>query len=182
MDSKERKSIDELASEVRKYIIGQGNNFNLDSCLEARGVEIRYFKNEKYDAFLKWDKELKKPIISVNMTQAPARQRFSIAHELGHLILDWKWIPGSDLSDKNEDVLSIKYRGADNYTTEQSKNETCVNEFAAAFLIPDNEIKNLLNNSNQVRMTEMIKKIAKKFGVSEEAADIRLTNYLYLRN
>lgn len=177
-----RMAIDDLASTFRRYIMGESDNSNLEQQLESNGIEIKYFDDEQYDAFLKWDRELKRPIISVNVTQQPTRQNFSIAHELGHLVLDWKWLPGNDLSDKDKDVLSIKYRGADNYTEKESKSETKVNEFAAAFLMPDYEIEELLKNSDYISMIEVIKKLARNFDVSEWAADIRLTNYLRLRN
>lgn len=182
MKKEEKLAIDSLASNFRKMVLkNKNNNDALKSDLRKNNVQIKYFDNQKYDAFLEWDKKEKGAIISVNINQAQTRQNFSIAHELGHLVLDWKWLPGIDLSKKNEEILSIKYRGADEYNQEETISEKQANEFAAAFLMPDDEIEELLRNNDEADVTKLAVELADRFNVSVQAAQIRISNFLYLR-
>lgn len=182
MDNKERKKIDILAEKIRNIIDPNFNNVSLEEYLEKKGIEVRYFDDERFDAFLKWDKGQERPIIAVNAMTSRVRQRFSIAHELGHLILDWRWVPGVDNSDvidelnKNE-YLSAQYRGKENYTADEQKREQYANEFAAAFLVPESALKKIDDNNDNY--DKAVEEIRLEFGVSEQAAKIRLQNYLW---
>ena len=182
VDSAERKKIDCLAEKIRNIIDPNFNNISLEEYLEKKGIEVRYFDDERFDAFLKWDREEKRPIIAVNAMAPRVRQRFSIAHELGHLILDWRWVPGVDNSDviaelNQNEYLSAQYRGKENYTTDEQKQEQYANEFATAFLVPESALEKI-NDSND-NYDKVIEEIMLEFGGSEQAANIRLQNYLW---
>jgi Zn-dependent peptidase ImmA (M78 family) len=107
-------------------------------------------------------------IIYLNIYKPAVRERFTIAHELGHLFLHMgylfdqtKW----DLMSNNDFQDSAFFRMSDNYTQEENE----ANEFAASFLMPKTEFitiakQNLFND----RYT--IGPIADHFQVSEIAA------------
>lgn len=90
------------------------------------------------------EKKDDKFIIAVNSLQSPLRQRFTLAHELGHYILHRNNLEGQhqDIAlfrDANEDSLGIEY---------------AANDFAAELLIPkelfENAIKEGINTPKQL--------------------------------
>lgn len=112
--------------------------------------------------------------IGINPKDHFYRQRFSIAHELGHFVLHRK--PNGLFVDKD---FLVKYRYANqNYTESEKKQEQEANAFAAALLMPIEFIriemqKEELTNCTE---TELISKLASKFKVSEVAMSYRFAN------
>jgi Zn-dependent peptidase ImmA (M78 family) len=104
--------------------------------------------------------------IYINKTNiATARQRFTVAHELGHFFLhrdaikQYKSLDRGDLCDvENKQERSAKV---------QMEREA--NNFAAALLMPSKQFYELY------RQTKNINIVAKYFWVSESAAKIRAT-------
>lgn len=94
-------------------------------------------------------------IITVNENHHPNRQRFTIAHELGHYVLGH----GS-----KEDVL---YRNGDS-----DPDEVEANAFAAEILMPKGVIRHLIFEQD---ITD-IRILAKKLWVSDDAMYYRLRN------
>src|SRR5436190_794995 len=74
----------------------------------------------------------KKGTIGVNQTQSEVRQRFTIAHELGHFLLH-KEAHKELFVDKD---FIVKYRSDKKYTHEERRQESEANAFAAAILMP----------------------------------------------
>ncbi len=182
MDKEIRSKIDYLGDIVNKLIFDDNYNLPLEDALQRAGIIVRYFVNSEYDGFLKWDKNENKPVISVNALHAEVRRRFSMAHELGHLIIDYKWIPYSDKNNKteisNKELLNVtKYRGG-SYNTEKDRNdETIVNEFAASFLVTDSQLKKLISEGYD-NYDNLIDEVCAKYNVSRQAASIRVNNFL----
>ncbi|HGZ7313006.1 TPA: ImmA/IrrE family metallo-endopeptidase [Vibrio parahaemolyticus] len=87
-------------------------------------------------------------LINVNSLHHPRRQRFTIAHELGHYFLH------RDSQDSYEDATF--HRGK-NYT----KKELEADNFAGALLMPKDEFKNFVR-----RTSNKIDDIAEYFGTS----------------
>lgn len=114
------------------------------------------------------------PTIGYNSNQSPVRQRFTIAHELGHFILHNSNDPQEVFVDHNTYPL---FRD-ENSSTGASIIEQQANAFAAALLMPERlvtqEIKNLhLDLTDEsAELTEL----ARKFNVSLMAMSIRLVN------
>ena len=75
------------------------------------------------------------------------------------------------------EYLSAQYRGKENYTTDEQKQEQYANEFATAFLVPESALEKI-NDSND-NYDKVIEEIMLEFGGSEQAANIRLQNYLW---
>lgn len=117
--------------------------------------------------FVKEDKS----IIGVNALHHPNRQRFTIAHELGHLFLHKKEITNEVHVDKQFPVLMRDAKsaaGIDNIEIE-------ANAFAALLLMPTEFVKNSLEDSSfDIDDDEFIENLAKKFKVSTQAIQLRL--------
>lgn len=112
-----------------------------------------------------------KTVISVNSQEDPKRQRFTIAHELGHFTLHSKEQPF--FVDKTQKVM---YRNNASTTGEIQK-EREANAFAAALLMPRELVSERIQNCNDGDAT--IRQLAKDFKVSELAMSFRLSNLGY---
>ena len=111
-------------------------------------------------------------IIGVNTATSLRRQRFTIAHELGHLELHSNRIivDHSVFVARRDEVSSL---GTD-------YQEVQANRFAAAILMPKDlvlsELQNLLALGDFQSRDELIAKMARGFDVSNEAMGYRLIN------
>jgi Zn-dependent peptidase ImmA (M78 family) len=113
-------------------------------------------------------------VIGVNSSHSITRQRFTIAHEIAHLLLH-----------RNE-RFHVDERAPIGFRNEESSLATKdpeieANQFAAELLMPAkflvSEIKSLPNNME----TELaIQELADRFQVSEQAMTLRLTNLGFL--
>jgi len=90
--------------------------------------------------------------IGVNKNHPPNRQRFTIAHELGHYIL------GHDSSKIVDDTFD-----------KDNDKERAANKFAGELLIPYDFLKKDIEESEHD-----IPSLAKKYQVSEQAMSVRL--------
>ncbi|HLO73880.1 MAG TPA: ImmA/IrrE family metallo-endopeptidase [Flavobacterium sp.] len=111
-------------------------------------------------------------VISVNSTEDVKRQRFTIAHEIGHLTLHSKDQPF--FVNKTSKVM---YRNNASATGEIFK-EREANAFAAALLMPRELISNEIDEC-EFGGDEAVKHLAKRFKVSEQAMSFRLSNLGY---
>ncbi len=116
-----------------------------------------------------------KSYIRYNNTESEHRQRFTIAHELGHFMLHKEDKPL--FVDKNEKIL---YRNFDSSTGEIKK-EREANAFAAALLMPRFLLKQAISNTPD-NTENVISYLAEQFNVSEQAMSFRLSNIGYLSN
>lgn len=104
-----------------------------------------------------------KQIIVVNSKHSSRRKRFTIAHELGHYIIQGK--PSK----------CFAHRDSGNY----SSDERDANSFASALLMPEDEIKREVGNFKKAKIgdypdSHLIDYIADAFDVSQSAAEVRL--------
>lgn len=110
-------------------------------------------------------------VIGINSSHAKTRQRFSIAHEIGHLVLH----KGAIFIDKtvrlNRDAKS---------SMAIDPQEIDANRFAAALLMPEKavsvEAKRRLLKKSKLPELFLIDELAAAFQVSTQAMEIRLTN------
>lgn len=111
------------------------------------------------------------PIIGVNSLHHPNRQRFTIAHELGHLELHRQMITKNVHVDKNFPALMRDPTSATG--TEQI--EIQANQFAAELLMPRDLIEQALAGKQfDIDDDEPMEEIAKKFRVSKQALQYRI--------
>jgi Zn-dependent peptidase ImmA (M78 family) len=110
----------------------------------------------------------RRPIIAVNRHHARSRQRFTIAHEIGHFVLH----------STNKDQVFID-RAAIQFRNHMSSsgldpNEVAANNFAAALLMPKGMLEEDLRSVDEALAEVHVIRLAKKYGVSEQAMNIRL--------
>lgn len=98
-------------------------------------------------------------IIRLNNKASLTRRRFTLAHELGHLLLDVPTIVGERIYDS--------FR---NNSAEERK----VNDLAAELLLPESVVRKYFPSVPVVAAE--LKKLARKANISELAAAIRVTN------
>ncbi len=115
--------------------------------------------------------------IVVNANDAPVRRRFTIAHELGHLLIHKYPTPHAD------GRYQVRFRN-EKSATGSVREEIEANQFAAELLMPEKEVRRLairlqLDVLDQSRDKEAVKKLtsaASKFQVSAQALSFRIAN------
>ena len=113
------------------------------------------------------------PIIGINSLHHPNRQRFTIAHECGHLILHKSLIRKEIHVDKKFPMLMRDSVSA----TAISEIEIEANLFAAETLMPRQFLTEALNNEPfDIDEEETVNSLAKSFRVSPAAMRFRLGN------
>lgn len=110
-----------------------------------------------------------KGIIGVNANHHPNRQRFTVAHELGHFLLHRD--DGRIFVDRSP--VFFRDAGSSEGTSRQ---EIEANAFAAALLMPEADLKSLLDDRPVDAFDETsVRRLAARLGVSAQALTIRLT-------
>ena len=165
-------SINTLAKKVRKYLNVSveeqkswsklGNNTAFDKALkkwrevvQSSGVFVfkDSFKEPDFSGLCLYDKEF--PVIYINNSEAKTRQIFTIFHELAHILFHT-----SGFDPQNEHYFR-------SLRDTNKKIEAICNEFAGAFLVPEDSIPKTIELKD-------IKKIADSYSVSKEVFLIRL--------
>lgn len=117
------------------------------------------------------------PIIGVNSLHHPLRQRFTIAHELGHLELHREMIESTVHVDKDfpANLPALKRDPKSAIGTERVEIEA--NEFAAELLMPEAlMVQALTGKQFDIEDDRPIEELAKKFRVSKQALQYRIRN------
>jgi Zn-dependent peptidase ImmA (M78 family) len=107
-------------------------------------------------------------VIGVNSRHATTRQRFTVAHECGHLLMH-----------KGQPVYIDRFVRVNWRAGESHREEREANAFAAELLMPRDLIKTELARVAKVRqptLRDVAADLAGRFRVSEEAMTYRLTN------
>jgi len=113
------------------------------------------------------------PIIGVNALHHPNRQRFTIAHECGHLALHRDKITSAVHVDKQFKIL---WRDAVSATATDTM-EIQANQFAAELLMPTELLlKELSAITFDIDNDEPLEKLAKKLKVSKQALEYKIRN------
>jgi Zn-dependent peptidase ImmA (M78 family) len=113
------------------------------------------------------------PIIGVNSLHHPNRQRFTIAHEIGHLEMHRSLLSGTVHVDKQFAVLMRDGTSASG----KEKIEIEANRFAAALLVPRLLIDQALSAKPfDIDGKSPLEELAKKFRVSRQMLEYRISN------
>jgi Zn-dependent peptidase ImmA (M78 family) len=103
-------------------------------------------------------------LIGINSGEAPVRQRFTIAHELGHFFLHPQKDAFVDYRDNSRDVM-------------RTPREQQANMFAAALLMPGELLQKDVRPFASVGLSEdRLYALARRYMVSEDAMRFRLMN------
>jgi Zn-dependent peptidase ImmA (M78 family) len=108
-------------------------------------------------------------VIGVNSLEAPVRQRFTLAHELGHFHLH----PEKEFVDRSFATRFRNERSSAGVDTEEIQ----ANRFAAELLMPIDFLHaDIADEEIDVAdADELIERLAKRYQVSKQAMTIRLT-------
>ncbi len=141
---------------------------DIESLIERMGI---HFVEEAFGDSLSGAAMIdgSRKIISVNKAHSGRRKRFTMAHELGHILLH------EDQS-LSVDVKPITFLRDDVASTGQEWREIEANFFAASILMPRSLVQSELRKLQKKIIDEddLIEALAKKFDVSPQAMGIRL--------
>lgn len=118
------------------------------------------------------------PEIVINANDSLARQRFTMAHEFGHIIMHWDWLKNQSKGlDKDKYEILFRKNGFNN--DYRDLKEVQANEFAAELLLPHGLLSQVIGNiedlkSNPILFNEMKKRVAVAFNVSESFTNVQL--------
>lgn len=144
----------------------------VEKIAKAPGAQVRFSPFDEELSGMVYIKD-GVPIIGVNSLHHPNRQRFTIAHELGHLELHRQMITSSVHVDKNFPAPMRDPKSATG--TEQI--EIQANQFAAELLMPRTLIDQALAGKQfDIDDDGPIEELAKKFRVSKQALEYRIRN------
>jgi Zn-dependent peptidase ImmA (M78 family) len=144
----------------------------IDQIAESEGAEISYERLED-DLCGFFVSGKTKFVIGVNKWHHPNRQRFTIAHELGHSILH-------DFDDVHVDK-EFKYRSSISAKAIDIE-EIEANTFAAWILIPERMLLSDISNSGiDLQDDERVRELANKYTVSQQSMSFRMMNLLSRR-
>lgn len=139
------EDIERASQELRKaWDIGTNPVPNVIEMLEDKGVKIIEIDvGENFDGLSSWLSNL--PIIVVNKRLEVVRKRFTVVHELAHLLLSFS------------------------ESMENKTKENLCHNFAGAFLLPELPLKNYLgSNRKRISIQELVM-IKEYFGISVSA-------------
>lgn len=102
------------------------------------------------------------PVIVYDITEPPVRQRFTIAHEIGH------WALGH-LNGKQKCFRDAPAQFSSNVSVPEERQ---ANNFAAQLLMPENVLSYVVQEMNVTELS----KLANIFDVSQAAMSYRITN------
>ncbi|HMO77940.1 MAG TPA: ImmA/IrrE family metallo-endopeptidase [Candidatus Paceibacterota bacterium] len=147
-----KKAIETIATNLLKSAGQDSVPINLKEIAKLVGLKVELFPfPDEIDGLLK--KEM--AVIGINEHKHPRRQRFTLAHEIGHYVLGHSMNVNNDLID-------------DHFTDSTSATEREANFFASVLLMPAVLIK------ESCKKDINIKKLAEEFEVSEQAMTIRV--------
>ena len=135
---------------------------DLDSMASALGIEVERRWFDLPEVAGKIEQSGNRYTITINALDPPRRQRFTLAHEIGHYVLHRDLI-GDGITDTG------LYRSRLSDPIERQ-----ANQFAANLLMPAGLVRAAWRNGNC-----SLAGVAEMFNVSEEAARIRLKGLGY---
>lgn len=161
--NKINEDIEELTSEI--LLNNDMYKVPVDVIKIANANDIKVYEgilNKKISGAIRYDKDEEKFAILVNKNNVKTRQRFTIAHELGHYFLHKEFL-------KSEEIhVDIMYRSAEKSDEEDKKREREVDYFAGSLLMNRTLLTRLYKENNSIQS------LADIFNVSVSAMTVRL--------
>ncbi|NNN08716.1 MAG: ImmA/IrrE family metallo-endopeptidase [Acidimicrobiaceae bacterium] len=139
----------------------------VDPTYIARAIGVKVFEMtfpDDVSGLLKYFEGGKTPAIFVNSKTSVSRQRFTVAHELGHFVLNARQNPDDGMLDGD-----VFYRNG-NSSNGTDPVEVFANQFAAELLMPRRFVQLLVNS----KKSDLV--LAADFDVSVAAMNNRLDN------
>lgn len=173
--------IRELAEDILNKYHPKALPIEATKIAKALGIEVKVEKvDDDLSGFLLREPKAKRTVIGANASHHINRQRFTIAHELGHYLLHKA--EAVHLDDRKLGYM-LQWRDA-NSATGEDINEREANLFAAELLMPANLLEKDLRGKKLDLLGDdsSLKKLATKYAVSIQALTIRLKNLGYIRD
>ena len=142
----------------------------VEQLAERMGARVRYAPFDgQMSGLLHRSEDGNRAVIGVNSRHPTVRQRFSIAHELGHLALHK---PAFQI----DQHAFVSFRNSKS-SSASDPHEVEANQFAAALLMPEAFLRACLDQLGEnPDVEESIRRLAQRFDVSAQAMTIRLTS------
>lgn len=160
--SKINENIEDLTSEI--LLNNDMYKVPVDVIKIAYANDIKVYEGDldkKTSGAIRYDKNENKFEILVNKNDVKTRQRFTIAHELGHYFLHKEFL-------KSEEIhIDIMYRATEKLDEEKER-EKQVDYFAGALLMNRTLLEKLYRENNSIQ------DLAGIFDVSVSAMTVRL--------
>jgi Zn-dependent peptidase ImmA (M78 family) len=148
----------------------------VDDLIRSQGVEIarKRFEDET-SGLIYVDPKSGHAVIGLNVSHSKTRQRFTLAHELGHFLLHKRNEGGLHVDERDFFVRFRDHHSADGSDREERE----ANAFAAELLMPTSFLKRdvkELEDGLSLSDDTAIRELANKYGVSLQAFSFRLAN------
>ena len=166
MTPSRRREINEFAEQVR-HALDLRSPIDMERVVRTLGGSVKYTRPHElpYEAIV--EKKDGSFVISLTRDKAPTRRNFSIAHEVGHLLLHMGYIVDPkkwEQISNYEDSVRARYG--------YSEEELEANEFAGALLMPRDEFLKAAERHFDGEKYD-VGKVAGHFGISSQAAKTR---------
>lgn len=165
----------ELVRDVFPTLALDNVMMNLSYAIKQVGISIKYSdmhhleNGQDIDGYVYINKD-SIPEIVLNHRLSDDKERFTIAHELGHILLHWKWLPNKEMT---RYIAEISYRTRAKYYNKNAlKRELEADRFAIELLSPIKEVQQLIKKceknhvfepEQQIKEIEITYKIPNKF-------------------
>lgn len=174
-----RKQIRHMVEELLARFNISNGAVPVEAIAHELGIEIKLDKvDDDLSGFIVRDRLGKKAIIGANKSHHPHRQRFTIAHELGHFLLHEGYTVHLD---ENLGALRVNLRNSESARGEDT-DEKEANLFAAELLMPAAFLRADLHEKDLDLLADnaFIERLAKKYKVSSQALTFRLAYLNYI--
>jgi len=166
-----RKAIKEKVEEILDRYNIKEPHVPVEKIAILSGIQVQRKRiDDEVSGFLLRSPENNQIIIGVNIRHAEPRQRFTIAHELGHYMLH----EGELLHiDNHRTGLMLDWRGP---KATDSEREREANLFAAELLMPERFLRKDVERFGHIDLleTNVLKAFANRYKVSVQALTLRL--------
>jgi Zn-dependent peptidase ImmA (M78 family) len=175
-----RKYISDSVNQLLTKLHIRRAPIQIEKLTKDLGITIqKEMADDELSGFLYRNREHNFTVIGVNAGHAETRQRFTIAHEIGHFFLHEL----DEIHIDREKVGVQVWRRNEESRQGTNSQEVEANLFAAELLMPSRFISRDLES---IRVTDcsdekIVEHLAELYQVSEQAMTIRLTNLGYLR-
>lgn len=167
-----RKSPRDTAAALIKRQRVRRAPIRVDRIARDLGIEVHYHPAED-DLSGALIRENGRAIIGVNSSHHPNRQRFTIAHEIGHFSLH-----ASLNFHVDNDFVRVDFRHK-HPPSDSPVEEMEANQFAAELLMPEELLRSDVPKRRALD-DAAITSLARRYEVSKQAMEIRLRNLMFL--
>lgn len=156
------KIVENKAEEILNSLNIKNVPVPIKDIAEQMGIQISQAPSKDFSGLL--IRKNGRSLMGINSDESEERQRFTMAHELGHYIFHQGKRTFVEYRDNKEGLV-------------RDLKEIHANMFAAAILMPKESLeKDVQKITKDALQEEHVEFLAKKYGVSEKAMNFRLMN------